>query len=255
MCQLIAYRYQWLWFNRSYAEVDEIFGTSLRFQTTYVYGQFLAGLRCDIERYLSVSDYLVVGFHLISNQVFLQVGEVVAVLYLEYTFAQVNRFEAYILMGVFHLVHGRMQGAVRRNDTVAAEVTVARHVGTEITSVCPERTSVLVVGQNALVYPVPDVSALQVRIFVDGFPLVPKASGRVTHGMCVFRRSYRTVAATLADLFQPACTRVLRYVHVRVPFPLGAFVVHRTVHDVLVGFLYPQVSLVEVVTVSGFVTQ
>ena len=158
-------------------------------------------------------------------------------------------------MCIFHLAHTRMRYTVGTYQTVAAEVTVAWHVGTEVSSVCPECLTILVMCQHTLVHPVPDVSTLQVRITVDSFPLIPQTSGRVTHGMCIFRRHHRTVATILTSAFQPACAGVLRHVHIRVPFPLSAFVVHRAVHDILVRFLHPKISLVEVISVSGLVTQ
>ena len=73
--------------------------------------------------------------------------------------------------------------------------------------------------------------------------------------MRIFRRNNRAVTAAFAHCLQPVGTRILRNIHIGVPFPLGTFVVDRTVHDVFIGILDPKVSLVEVITVAGFVTQ
>ena len=148
-----------------------------------------------------------------------------------------------------------MRSAVRVHDAVAKEVTVARHVFAEVAAISIIFFSVCILDKKTLVNPVPDITALEVRVFVDRFPLVPKVTGRVTHRMGIFGRCNRTVAAFLAYLFQPFCARILRDIHVGVPFPLCTFVVDRTTHHGLFLIFYIQVSLVEVITVSGFVAQ
>ena len=157
-------------------------------------------------------------------------------------------------MHVFHFCHCRMQTTVGVNKTVAEEITVAGCIYSEVTSISPVFSSVLVFLEQTLIYPVPDISSLKVRIFIDSLPLSPEISGRVAHCVCIFWRDNRTVAAVLADIFQPAGTRILRYVHIGVPFPLCTFIVDGTLHDVLVGFFQPKISLVEVVSVSGFIS-
>ena len=148
-----------------------------------------------------------------------------------------------------------MRTTIRIDKTVAEEVAIARRVYTEVTSVSPVFSSILIFLEKTLVYPVPDISTLEVRIFVNRLPLSPQVSGGVSHCVCIFGRSYRAVAAVLSCIFQPVGTRILRNIHIGVPFPLGTFVVDRTVHDVFIGILDPKVSLVEVITVAGFVTQ
>ena len=73
--------------------------------------------------------------------------------------------------------------------------------------------------------------------------------------MGVFGGHHRAVAALLSDLFQPFGRGVLGHVHVRVPFPLGAFITDGAVHAFRFPFLNPQVGLVEIVAVPGFVSQ
>ena len=138
----------------------------------------------------------------------------------------------------FHLFHGRMRSAVRIYDTVAKEITVARHINAEVATVCIIVFAVFILNKKSLVYPVPNPTTLEVRVFVDSFPLSPKVTGRVTHGMGIFRRSYRTVATFFSDFFQPSCTRILRYIHVGIPFPKSTFVVDRTVHCSFFLILY-----------------
>ena len=148
-----------------------------------------------------------------------------------------------------------MRRAVGAYNTVAKEVTVARCIDTVVTSISPVMAAVFVVSIKTLVYPVPDVSALQVGILVDSLPLIPQVAAGVTHGMRIFGRHYRTVTALLAHGLKPFGARILRYVHVGVPLPLGTLVVHGAGHPVLVGLLQPQVSLVEVVSVTSLVTK
>lgn len=109
--------------------------------------------------------------------------------------------------------------------------------------------------QNALVHPVPNISALQIGIFVNGLPLCPQTAGGVAHGVCVFGWHDRTVTAFFAYRFKPACARILRNEHIGIPFPLCAFVVHRAVHAFGFTVFHPKVSLIEIISVSGFITQ
>ena len=134
--------------------------------------------------------------------------------------------------------HSRMRSAVRTHDTVAKEIAVTRHVFAEVATVSIIFFSVCILGKQTLVNPVPNVAALEVRVFVDRFPLVPKVTGRVTHRVGIFGRCNRTVAAFFTYLFQPFCTWILRDIHVGVPFPLCTFVVDRTAHHGLFFVLY-----------------
>ena len=201
-------------FDGCCAEFHKVFRTCFRFQAVYIYVYFLAVLRFDVQRNFVGTDHLIVFLHGIGNHVLLQIGEVETVGYPEFSGCRIDGFEAYILMCILHLAHGRMRSTVRADDTVATEVSVARHVGTEVAAVCPVFASVFIFYPNTLVYPVPDVSALQVRIFVDSLPLIPETSCRVTHSVSIFRRSYRAVTSDTSDFFQPGCIRILRNIHV-----------------------------------------
>ncbi|CCX61633.1 unknown [Bacteroides sp. CAG:598] len=158
-------------------------------------------------------------------------------------------------MGIFHFSHGRMRRAVGSYQTVAAEVTVAWHIHSIIASISPIGTAGRVCFQNTLVHPVPDVSALQVGILVDFLPLVPQVTVGIAHRMRIFRRNDRTVRTVRTDITQPFGTGILGHVHVGIPLPLGTFVVHGTVHQIFLPFLHPQIGLVEVISVTGFITQ
>ena len=75
-------------------------------------------------------------------------------------------------MRIFHFGHGRVGGAVGIYDAVAKEIPVAGHIGAAvIAAIFPEMTTVFIHGIHSLIHPIPNVSALQVRVFVNGFPL------------------------------------------------------------------------------------
>ena len=115
-----------------------------------------------------------------------QIGEVETVRDVELARCCVNRIEADILMHVFHFCHCRMRTTVGVDKTVAKEITVAGCIYSEVTSVSPVFSSVLVFLEQTLIYPVPDISSLKVRIFIDSLPLSPEISGRVAHCVCIF---------------------------------------------------------------------
>ena len=126
-------------------------------------------------------------------------GEVETVGDTHFACLSIDRFEAYVLMSVFHFGHRRVRGTVGTDDAVTEEIAVARCVDAVIASVSPVGTSVFIRLANALIDPVPDESALQVRISVNCLPLLPKISVRVSHGMRIFRRHDRTVTPFATD--------------------------------------------------------
>ena len=120
-------------------------------------------------------DNLAVGQPFVGEAPFAQGSEVVAVEDADVQGIAVPRaavcpFKGHILVGVFHFLEGGVRGTVGANQSVADKVAVTGHVLAEITAVGPVTISV-VFDPESLVYPVPDETALQVRILVDGFPL------------------------------------------------------------------------------------
>ena len=77
-----------------------------------------------------------------------------------YTGSGIYCLKAYILMYIFHFSHCRMRTTIRIDKTVAEEVAIARRVYTEVTSVSPVFSSILIFLEKTLVYPVPDISTL-----------------------------------------------------------------------------------------------
>ena len=253
----MTYRNQDFRFGSSYREVYEIFCACLWSQASYVYIQFLCALWFDIQESLTLSNHLAICLNCIVDLVLLQACEVEAVLNQELTCCQVYSFEAYILMSILHFSHCRVRSTVRSNDTVAEEVTIAWSVYTKVATISPIFTAVFILLKQTLVNPVPDVTTLEVRILVDSSPLCSQVTVGITHGVRIFRRNDWTVATLTAYAFQPLSIRILRHIHICVPFPKSTFVVYRTVHTHRASFLFLQIKvcLIEVVTITSFVTE
>ena len=173
------------------------------------------------------------------NLIFFQISEVETIGNFEFAGCDVYCFKSYILMYILHFSHCRVRTPVGVYKTVAKEVTVAGRIYTEIASVCPIFFPVFVFLENTLIYPVPNISTLKIRILIDSLPLSPQVSGGVTHSVRIFGRSYRAVTAVFADTFQPIGTRILRNIHIGVPLPLSTFVVNGACHDILIRFFQP----------------
>src|SRR3712207_1191347 len=208
--------------------------------------------------------------------VVLQVGEIEAVEHSEITFLQVDGLKLHVLMGIFHLCHGRMRTAIGVDQSVVKEVSVARGVCSEVATIGIEGSGrgelgriFLVIGsqrmvgfearqlaidEQSLVYPVPNEATLQVRILIDSFPLAMKITRRVTHCVGIFRRHDRPITAFTSYLLQPSSAGVLWYEHVSVPFPLRTLIVYGAIHPLLVLLFQPKISLIEVKSVAGFVS-
>ena len=140
-------------------EVHQIIDAGLRFQALNRDRDFLGCLWSQVDRHLVAFDDFVVGLDRIADHVVLQACEIEAVCHFEYAFCRIYSFETDILVCIFHFFHRRMRRAVRVDDTVAKEVTVARHVFAEVASVSIIFFSVFILDEQALVHPVPDIAA------------------------------------------------------------------------------------------------
>ena len=158
-------------------------------------------------------------------------------------------------MRIFHLCHRRMRRTIGTNQTIAKEITITRGIHSEIASISIEQFSIFIPLGQSLIYPVPNETTLQIRVFIDCLPLPPQVTCRITHGMSILRRHDRTITAFTTNLLQPIRTRILRHVHVRIPFPKSTLVANRTIHASFLSSLNIKVSLIEIVTISGLITQ
>ena len=91
------------------------------------------------------------------------------------------------------LVGAGVRLPVRADEAVAQEVSVAGRVDTVVSAVSPVPAAFSVDLEQALVYPVPDKSALEVVVLVDLLPLEVKRTGGVAHGVGILRRYYGPV--------------------------------------------------------------
>ncbi|MPM16931.1 hypothetical protein SDC9_63313 [bioreactor metagenome] len=156
-------------------------------------------------------------------------------------------------MGIFHFGHSGVGGTVRIYYTVAEEISVAGRIRTIIATVFKVNPSIFVNCFHTLIHPIPNISPLQVGIFIDGLPLQIQVSARIPHCVRVFRRDNWAVAPFLTHFFQPCSTWILRNKHIGVVFPKPALVVYGAVHKTAFLIFQVLIGVKEVNSVSGFV--
>ena len=177
--------------------------------------------------------------------------EEVLVVHLYLTLLQVYIFEPHVLVVILHLIGVWIQAAVGGNDTVAVEVVVAGGIAAVVAAIGKDfltRDGALVT--HALVYEVPDVAALILRILAHQVPILLEAAHRVAHGVGVL------------TLYEGA-----RVVALRVGLTTPVVVIHgaedvglAVVASLLilagarrVGLLHPVVGFLKVGAVAGLV--
>ena len=160
--------------------------------------------------------------------------------------------ELNILIYFLHFLCLRLYATVGIYHAVDAEVSVGRSaVFTIVAAVCPVFASVGGLGGKSLVYPVPDATALQDRIFFDEIPVFLEVSETVSHGMAYSQRmSGRVISGFWAyfSIWAGRCTWDRRCPY---STPVGRA---RIVWDA-VQRLQCVVCDVEVHSVAGFVAQ
>ena len=161
--------------------------------------------------------------------------------------------ELNILIYFLHFLCLRLYATVGIYHAVDAEVSVGRSaVFTIVAAVCPVFASVGGLGGKSLVYPVPDATALQDRIFFDEIPVFLEVSETVSHGMGIFAEDERTGHFGVLGIFLDLGGAVVHGTEdVRIPLQLGALVLYGTA----VQRLQCVVCDVEVHSVAGFVAQ
>ena len=214
-----------------------------------------AALRCYVQHLRTLAHLLAVGKELPIDAISFERGEVEAVCNLKFAFSGIYCLKCYVAVGIFHFCHSGMWVAVGVYYTVAQEVGIRRAVHAIVAAVGEVMHAVGIGCVKALVHPVPDETALQIGVAIDFFPLVPKATGGVTHSVSIFRRAHGAVAAVFAHAMEPLCSGILWHYHIGVPLIFGALVAHGTVHIVFLGFLHHHIGLIEVITVAGFVAK
>ena len=179
--------------------------------------------------------------------------EEILVIHLELTLLQALVGDPDVLIVVTYLVGMGVETTVGGDDAVAVEVIVAGRILAVVATIGEDLTTrdrALVA--HALIYEVPDITTLILRILTHQVPVLLEATHGVTHGVGILTLDERTGVVAL-----------------RVGLAALVAIVHRT-EDVglavltcllklagtgLVGSLHPVVGLLEVRTVASLVAQ
>src|SRR5215469_7693298 len=78
-----------------------------------------------------------------------------------------------------------MRSAIRQYKSIRVEVVVVRLVA-EVAAVSPEVLSITAFFANALVYPIPDETAMSPRPRFEEVPVLLEVAGAVAHGVGIF---------------------------------------------------------------------
>ena len=147
----------------------------------------------------------------------------------------------------------RIQATVWRNDTVTVEVVVAGRITSIVTTIgkdflAGDRALVT----NTLVYEVPDITTLILRILADQIPILLESTHRVTHGVGILTLDVWLGTIALAVAFALLVTYVHRTVDISLAVISATLILHRAG---LVVSLDPIVSLFEVDAITTLITQ
>ena len=113
---------------------------------------------------------------------------------LDLTLQQIVCLKVDTLVCLLHLNQSRMRGAVGTDQTIRTEILlVYPSVATHISSIIEVFSSIGIGCFQALVYPVPDKTTLQIRRFQNNIPVFLEVTGTVTHSMRILTKNPRTV--------------------------------------------------------------
>ena len=131
---------------------------------------------------------------------------------------ELNEFN--VLINLTHFNSLGLYTAIGINYTIDAEVAIGRSSGIAVvTTIIPVFASVAGLGGKALIYPVPDATTLQYRIFLNHIPIILEVAKTVTHSMSIFTQDKRTSHfLILGILFNRLGRRVHRTINIRIPF-------------------------------------
>lgn len=219
------------------------------------HGELLGTLGRRVEMQHAPAERPPVGRDPVAEFIAPQIGEIVAVENPETARSGLDGGDGDRLVDVGHLRQRGMRPPVGIHDAVAEEVALARRAVAVVAAIGPEGFARGIPRGEALIDPVPDEAALQVRPGVDRLPLQVERAGRVAHRMGVLRGADRTVRALLAHAAEPGGRGVLRHDHVGIPLPHGPLVADRAVHARLLAPFQLLVGTVEVVAVARLVAE
>ncbi len=157
-----------------------------------------------------------------------------------------------VLVEITHLVCVGMCHAVGVEQAVTVEVVVAGGVTSVVASVGVDVLSLFVLSVQALVYKVPNETALELRILTHQVPVLGKSALGVAHGVGVFAEDERLLAVALSIVLAGLVGQVHLAVNICAAFLNGTFVVHGARRVVS---LHHVVSLLHVYAVTALVAE
>ena len=122
-------------------------------------------------------------------------GKVKPIADLDPAIFKVQRLHTHRLEELAHLRHGRMNGAIREDQPVDAEIHIVDRIA-KIAAICPVLLPALVDLLKTLVHPVPDKAALQAGIAFDRLPVFLQVPHRIAHGMGIFAHDERDAVSS-----------------------------------------------------------
>ena len=169
-----------------------------------------------------------IGAQAVQQRIILQVAEIEAVDDAELQLLQIHRLNLHRLIDLSHLGQLRVRFPGGIHQTVDAEVAVGGHILPEVAAVGVELPALRVRRQQTLIHPVPDAAALQLRVLVDGVPVVGEAAAAVAHRVRILAHNERA-GLRLAGITGEVVRRGVHNGHdVGVAVVKGALVLHGT---------------------------
>ena len=182
----------------------------------------------------------------------------VLVVNLKASFLQALISNPCILVVVAYLVGMWVQSAVGSNNTITVKVVVAGRIAAIVATISKYLlTSNLALIAHTLIYKVPDVTTLVVRLLANQVPVLFKATHRVTHSVGIFTLNQWLLNLTasyfaLRVFLAPVVIGIHRAVDICSALDTSTLILARTS---LIVSLYPSVSLLKVCTIASLVTQ
>ena len=204
-------------------------------------------------RNLNCSQFHTIGINRSCQVQVIDIPEEVLVVNLESTIHSIQVLNPYILMIVLNLVSMRIQTAVWSNDTITVEVIVTCRIAAVISTISKDfLTGDRTLVTNALIYEVPDIATLILRILTDEVPIFLETTFRITHSMSIFALDVWFNTITLAIFLTLLVVDIHRTVNISLAVITATLILNRTG---LVERFHPVIGLFEVDAVTTLITQ
>ena len=223
----------------------------LQFITLDQFGSLRSNTLCF--RNLNCSQFHTIGINRSYQVQVIDILEEVLVVNLESTIHSIQVLDPYILMIVLNLVSMRIQTAVWSNDTITVEVIVTCRIAAVISTISKDfLTGDRTLVTNALIYEVPDIATLILRILTDEVPIFLETTFRITHSMSIFALDVWFNTITLAIFLTLLVVDIHRTVNISLAVITATLILNRTG---LVERFHPVIGFFEVDAVTTLITQ